>query len=53
MTIVFKIAEFKEKPDAKTAEQFLKSGDYLWNSGMFCFKASVFLKELKKEIISI
>lgn len=39
---------FKEKPDAATAQQYIKSGDYLWNSGMFCFKSSAFLQELKK-----
>lgn len=39
---------FHEKPDFKTAEEYLKSGNYYWNSGMFCFKAGVFLEELKK-----
>ncbi len=43
-----KIVAFKEKPDIKTAEEFLKSGKYFWNSGMFCFKASNYLKELEK-----
>ncbi len=42
------IKAFTEKPDEKTAEKFLKSGKYSWNSGMFCFKASVFLEELTK-----
>ncbi len=42
------IARFKEKPDKKTAEEFIKSGRYLWNSGMFCFKASKYLAELEK-----
>lgn len=45
---VCKIAAFKEKPDAKTAQNFLESGKYLWNGGMFCFKASVLLKELEE-----
>jgi mannose-1-phosphate guanylyltransferase/mannose-6-phosphate isomerase len=36
-----------EKPDASTAEVLLACGDYLWNSGMFAFKASVYLEELK------
>ncbi len=45
----YNIAAFREKPEQKQAEEFLKSGDYLWNSGMFCFKASVFLDELKKQ----
>jgi len=38
---------FVEKPDLKTAESYLLSGDYLWNSGMFMFKASRYLEELK------
>ena len=43
-----KVAEFKEKPDFKTAETYVKSGKYFWNSGLFMFKASVFEAELKK-----
>ncbi|NQX81172.1 MAG: mannose-1-phosphate guanylyltransferase [Flavobacteriaceae bacterium] len=42
------VLSFREKPDLKTAKQFLNQGNFLWNSGMFCFKASVFLEELKK-----
>jgi mannose-1-phosphate guanylyltransferase len=42
------VLSFKEKPDAKTAEEYLKAGNYYWNSGMFCFKAGVFLDELQK-----
>jgi mannose-1-phosphate guanylyltransferase len=38
---------FREKPNLETAEQFLKSGNFFWNSGMFCFQAGVYLKELK------
>lgn len=38
---------FYEKPDLKRAQGFLKSKDYFWNSGMFCFKAGAFLKEMK------
>lgn len=41
------VAGFTEKPDGATAEQFIASGDYLWNSGIFLFRASVFLDELK------
>lgn len=44
----YAIKDFKEKPESKTAEEFFNSNDYLWNSGMFCFKASVILDELKK-----
>ncbi len=41
------IDEFKEKPDLQTAKQYLESGKYSWNSGMFCLKASHLLKEMK------
>jgi len=41
-----KVARFVEKPDLKTARGYVSSGKYLWNSGMFCFKAGVFLSEL-------
>ena len=43
----FVVSEFVEKPDLSTAEQYLASGDYYWNSGMFLFKASTYLAELK------
>lgn len=39
---------FKEKPDFEVAKEYVSSGRYLWNSGMFCFRARVFLDELKK-----
>jgi mannose-1-phosphate guanylyltransferase len=42
------VLSFREKPDAQTAEHFLEKGSFLWNSGMFCFKAGVFLEELQK-----
>lgn len=42
------VRAFHEKPDLQTAQKYLKAGNYYWNSGMFCFKAGVFLKELKK-----
>ncbi len=42
------IAEFVEKPDRETAETYLSTGKYCWNSGMFMFKASEVLKELEK-----
>lgn len=37
------VAAFVEKPDAATAQGYLESGDYDWNSGMFCFAAGAFL----------
>jgi len=42
------VLSFKEKPDALTAQSYLHAGNYYWNSGMFCFKAGVFLEELKQ-----
>lgn len=42
----WQIKEFVEKPDTQTAEQYLASGDYLWNSGMFMLKASRAIQEL-------
>jgi mannose-1-phosphate guanylyltransferase/mannose-6-phosphate isomerase len=44
----FSVEGFVEKPDVKTAEGYLDKGSYLWNSGMFVFKASVFLEELER-----
>ena len=44
----FNVAEFVEKPDLETAKSYLDSGDFLWNSGMFLFKASTFIKELER-----
>ena len=44
----FSVAQFVEKPDLNTAQNYLASGDYYWNSGMFLFKASRYLEELKK-----
>lgn len=45
----FKVDAFVEKPDLQTAESYLLSGDYLWNSGMFMFKAQRYLDELKMQ----
>jgi mannose-1-phosphate guanylyltransferase/mannose-6-phosphate isomerase len=42
------IDRFVEKPDTATAEAYITSGDYFWNSGMFMFRASRFLEELQK-----
>lgn len=42
------VKSFKEKPDLITAQMYINAGNYYWNSGMFCFKAKVFLNELKK-----
>jgi len=42
----FRIARFIEKPDPERAREFVKSGDYYWNSGMFVFRARRYLQEL-------
>ncbi|MCG6937064.1 MAG: mannose-1-phosphate guanylyltransferase/mannose-6-phosphate isomerase [Gammaproteobacteria bacterium] len=42
------IAQFVEKPDLATAMNYLKEGDYFWNSGMFMFKASEYLMALQE-----
>ncbi len=44
----FEIAAFVEKPDKETARQYFESGEYMWNSGMFCFSAGTFLSALEK-----
>ena len=44
----YRVNSFKEKPDLPTAKEFLKAGNYLWNSGMFSYKLSVFQDELRK-----
>lgn len=42
------VLSFKEKPHLDLAKKYVESGKYFWNSGMFCFKARVFLDELQK-----
>ncbi|NTV05077.1 MAG: mannose-1-phosphate guanylyltransferase/mannose-6-phosphate isomerase [Chlorobiaceae bacterium] len=44
---VYPVAEFVEKPDRETAERYLASGEYFWNSGIFFFKADTYLHELE------
>jgi mannose-1-phosphate guanylyltransferase len=45
---IYKVKTFAEKPTLETANEFLASGDFLWNSGMFIFRADVILREIKK-----
>ena len=42
------VSAFVEKPDSDTAKAYVASGDYLWNSGIFMMRASVWLSELKR-----
>lgn len=44
----YRVAEFVEKPDEATAIRYLESGEYHWNSGMFCFQAGTFLESLER-----
>lgn len=44
----YAVERFVEKPSADVAESFLATGNYCWNSGMFVFKAAVYLEELKR-----
>ena len=44
----YAVAQFVEKPDQTTAEHYLESGNYYWNSGMFLFRASRYLAELQQ-----
>jgi mannose-1-phosphate guanylyltransferase len=46
-TDFYKIMQFKEKPDKKTALNYLKKGNYYWNSGMFVYKLAYFKEFLK------
>ena len=47
------VLSFKEKPDLKTAEDYIASGDYTWNSGMFIWKVSVILDKFKEFVPDI
>ncbi|MAM79850.1 MAG: mannose-1-phosphate guanylyltransferase/mannose-6-phosphate isomerase, partial [Gammaproteobacteria bacterium] len=46
---VYFVDDFIEKPDANRAAEFLTDGSYLWNSGMFVFKAGTYLDELQRQ----
>lgn len=43
-----RVKRFVEKPDASTAAEYVASGRFFWNSGMFCFKASTMLDEMRQ-----
>jgi len=44
----YQVAHFKEKPNAETAAEYISSGLYLWNAGMFCMRADAVLRELRE-----
>jgi len=53
---VRRVVRFAEKPDRETAEAYVNEGNYFWNSGIFCWKASTILEELKTyqpEVINV
>jgi mannose-1-phosphate guanylyltransferase len=52
-SICYKAKRYVEKPDRKTAEQYLRNGRYLWNSGMFIWKTQTFWHALKKFLPAI
>ena len=43
-----RVLSFREKPNQDTAEDFIERGNFLWNSGMFCFRADTLLQELQQ-----
>jgi len=47
---VYSVQRFVEKPNAETAQSYLDSGDYYWNSGMFVWRASVILAEIETHL---
>ncbi len=50
---IYRVAAFKEKPDAETAQSYLNQGGFYWNAGIFLFRASVMLEELNKHAADI
>lgn len=50
---VKKVEKFVEKPSLEIAEEYYRSGDYVWNSGMFIFKASTILNKFEKYLPEI
>jgi len=47
---VYEVKRFKEKPDEAAAQQFLRSGDHSWNSGMFVWKTDAILAEIRRQM---
>lgn len=45
----YTVSQFVEKPDLATAQDYINTGDYLWNSGIFMFRASRYLTELERQ----
>ncbi len=50
---VYQVDSFREKPDLETARQYVASGSYLWNSGMFAWKTSTYLNAVRKYLPAV
>lgn len=50
---IYKVERFIEKPSYELAKDFIVNGNYLWNSGIFCFRVDVYLRELEKYLPKI
>lgn len=48
-----KVVQFREKPDLETAQKFISSGNFLWNSGMFIWQASTIIEQFKQHLPDI
>ncbi|HYF49298.1 MAG TPA: sugar phosphate nucleotidyltransferase [Planctomycetota bacterium] len=47
---LYRVREFREKPDRATAESYLASGEYFWNGGIFLWQLGVILKEMQRQL---
>jgi mannose-1-phosphate guanylyltransferase len=47
---VYRVKSFREKPDQQRAREYVESGEYVWNSGMFVWKASRVLEEIQRQM---
>jgi mannose-1-phosphate guanylyltransferase len=47
---IYKVLTFAEKPNLSTAKQFIESGDFLWNAGIFTWRVDAILKEIEKHL---
>lgn len=50
---IFKVNQFKEKPQSEIAKEYLAKGNYLWNSGMFFWRLDTFLNQLSKHLPAV
>lgn len=52
-TNFYNVKKFVEKPDIEKAKQYLDTGNFLWNSGMFIWKVNTILKEIEKQMLPL